>query len=135
MLNEPNDSQVSRILSSVTQPILSNAILSELLTWNGIVDNSRSVIYQPVSQAPPLVDFSMNQNTEIQNNSFISSNSGMSCLTSKRMIQEEVNSDVKRLRSFAPNYDIFNYLQQHKAQDWGLQNVGAVFYGSRLPNA
>ncbi|XP_019177684.1 PREDICTED: two-component response regulator ARR2-like [Ipomoea nil] len=131
MLNEPNGSQVSR----VTQPILSNGMSSELLARNGIVDNSRGAIYQPVSQA----DFSVNHNTEMQNNSFVSGNSGMSsCLASKRMmIPEEVNSDVKRPRGgggFAPpSYDIFNDLQQHKAQDdWG---VGAVFEASRLPNA
>nr|GMD63747.1 two-component response regulator ARR2-like [Ipomoea batatas] len=132
MLNEPNGTQVSR----VTQPILSNGMPSELLARNGIVDNSRGAIYQPVSQAQPLVDFSVNQNTEMQGNSFISGNSGMSCLASKRMmIQEGVNSDVKRPGGgFAPpSYDIFNDLQQHKAQDdWGM---GAVFEASRLPNA
>nr|GME05585.1 two-component response regulator ARR2-like [Ipomoea batatas] len=132
MLNEPNGTQVSR----VTQPILSNGMPSELLARNGIVDNSRGAIYQPVSQAQPLVDFSVNQNTEMQGNSFISGNSGMPCLTSKRMmIQEGVNSDVKRPGGgFAPpSYDIFNDLQQHKAQDdWGM---GAVFEASRLPNA
>ncbi|XP_031112706.1 two-component response regulator ARR2-like [Ipomoea triloba] len=128
MLNEPNGTQVSR----VTQPILSNGMPSELLARNGIVDNSRGAIYQPVSQAQPLVDFSVNQNTEMQGNSFISGNSGMSCLASKRI---EVNSDVKRpIGGFAPpSYDIFNDLQQHKAQDdWGM---GAVFEASRLPNA
>uniref|UniRef100_M1C606 Type-B response regulator n=1 Tax=Solanum tuberosum TaxID=4113 RepID=M1C606_SOLTU len=125
MLNETNNGQVSRPPLSMSQP-------AAVLSRNSIVDNVRGPIYNPVSQTSSMVDFSLNQTTELQNNSFplVSSNSGMSTLTSKRLLQEEVNSDIKGSRGFPPGYDIFEELHQQKTQDWGLPNIGSNFSAS-----
>ncbi|XP_049354888.1 two-component response regulator ARR2-like [Solanum verrucosum] len=125
MLNETNNGQVSRPPLSMSQP-------AAVLSRNSIVDNVRGPIYNPVSQTSSMVDFSLNQTTELQNNSFplVSSNSGMSTLTSKRLLQEEVNSDIKGSRGFPPGYDIFEELHQQKTPDWGLPNIGSNFGAS-----
>uniref|UniRef100_A0A3Q7GNQ7 Two-component response regulator n=1 Tax=Solanum lycopersicum TaxID=4081 RepID=A0A3Q7GNQ7_SOLLC len=125
MLNETNNGHVSRPPLSMSQP-------AAVLSRNSIVDNVRGPIYNPVSQTSSIVDFSLNQTTELQNNSFplVSSNSGMSTLTSKRLLQEEVNSDIKGSRGFPPGYDIFEELHQQKTQDWGLPNIGSNFGAS-----
>ncbi|CAN4095988.1 unnamed protein product [Withania somnifera] len=132
MLNETNNAQVSRSPLSMSQPLSSNGIPAAVLSRNSIVDNGRGPIYNPVSQASSMVDFSLNQTTDLQNNGFplVSSNSGMSTVSSKRLLQEEVNSDVKGSRGFPPGYDIFEELHQQKSQDWGLPNVGSIFGAS-----
>ncbi|KAJ8540381.1 hypothetical protein K7X08_030300 [Anisodus acutangulus] len=114
MLNETNNGQVSRPPLSISQPLSSNGI--------------RGPVYNQVSQASSMVDFSLNQNSELQNNGspLVSSNSGMSTLTSKRII----SSDIKGSRGFPPGYDIFEELHQQKSQDWGLTNVGSTFGAS-----
>ncbi|XP_019180836.1 PREDICTED: two-component response regulator ARR2-like isoform X2 [Ipomoea nil] len=116
MVNDPNGGQASRLPLSVPQPLLTGGVLG----GNSIVDNS-------VSHAPSTVAFSVNQGTELQTNSYTTSNSGVSSLTSRGMLREQANPDVKGTRGFVPGYDIFNDLHQHKAQDWGLQNVGTTF--------
>ncbi|XP_016487452.1 two-component response regulator ARR2 [Nicotiana tabacum] len=135
MLNETNNgSQVSRPpLSMSQQPLSSNGIPGAVLSRSGgIVANVRGPVYSPVSQASPMVDFSLNQNTELQNNSFplVSSDSGMSTMTSKRMLQEEVNSDIRRSRGFPSDYNMFDELHPQKSQDWGLSSVGSTFNAS-----
>ncbi|KAK4353722.1 hypothetical protein RND71_025916 [Anisodus tanguticus] len=114
MLNETNNGQVSRPPLSISQPLSSNGI--------------RGPVYNQVSQASSMVDFSLNQNSELQNNGspLVRSNSGMSTLTSKRII----SSDIKGSRGFPPGYDIFEELHQQKSQDWGLTNVGSTFGAS-----
>ncbi|XP_059317716.1 two-component response regulator ARR2-like isoform X1 [Lycium ferocissimum] len=126
MLNETNNGQVSRPPLSMSQPLSSNGIR------NSIVETVRGPVYNPVSQASSVVDFSLNQNAELQNNGFplVRSNSGMSTLTSKRLLQEEVNSDIKGSRGFPAGYDIFEELHQQKSQEWGLPNVGSTFGAS-----
>lgn len=127
MVNDPNGSQASRLPLSVPQPILSSAMPGGVLGGNSIVDNSCSAIHSSVSHTPSMVAFSVNQGTELQTNSYTTSNSGVSSLTSRGMLREQANPDVKGSRGFASSYDIFNDLHQHKAQDWGLQNVGSTF--------
>ncbi|XP_031097345.1 two-component response regulator ARR2-like isoform X3 [Ipomoea triloba] len=127
MVSDPNGSQASRLPLSVPQPILSSAMAGGVLGGNSIVDNSCSAIHSSVSHAPSTVAFSVNQGTELQTNSYTTSNSGVSSLTSRGMLREQANPDVKGSRGFVPSYDIFNDLHQHKAQDWGLQNVGSTF--------
>ncbi|CAN4105960.1 unnamed protein product [Withania somnifera] len=131
MLNETNNSQVSHPPLSMSQPLSSNGIPATVLSRNSIVDNGRGPVYNPVSQSSSMVDFSLNQTTELQNNSYplVSSNSGMST-TSKRLLQEEVNSDIKGSRAFPSGYDIFEELHQQKSQDWGLPNGGSTFCAS-----
>ncbi|PHU18492.1 Two-component response regulator ARR14 [Capsicum chinense] len=131
MLNESSNGQVSRPPLSMPQPLSSNGIPAAILSRNGIVDNVRGPVYNPVSQASSMVDFSLNQTTELQNSfPLVSSNSGMSTLTSKRLLPEEVNSDIKGSRGFPVGYDIFEELHQQKSQDWGIQNVGSAFGAS-----
>nr|AAQ10678.1 type-B response regulator [Catharanthus roseus] len=132
MLNENNASQISRLPSSVGQAILSNGIPSGVLGRNGIVDSVRGPVYTPVSQTSSLVDFSVSNSAELPGSTFPhASNSGISSLTPKGMMQEEVNSEGKGSRGFPSSYDIFSELQQHKTQDWGLQNVGSTFDGTQ----
>ncbi|KAF3618067.1 Two-component response regulator ARR1 [Capsicum annuum] len=123
-----NGSQVSRLPLSMQQS------LSPVLTQSGIVDNARGSVYNPVSQASSMVDFSVNQSKELQSYNFSlgSNSSGLSSLTNRGMLQEEVNSDIKGSRGFPSNYDIFNELQP-KSQNWGLQNDGSTFDTSLHP--
>ncbi|XP_060212696.1 two-component response regulator ARR2-like [Lycium barbarum] len=109
---QPSNGQVSRPPLSMSQPLSSNGIR------NSIVEN-------PASQAYSVVDVSLNQNAELQNNGFhlVSNNSG------KRLLQEEVNSDSK---GFPAGCDIFQELHQQKSQDWGLPNVGSTFSATVL---
>ncbi|KAA8527406.1 hypothetical protein F0562_034879 [Nyssa sinensis] len=135
MVNETNGSQISRLPSSLVQPIMSNGIASRVLARNGMVDNGRGAVYNSVTQASSLVDFSVNQNTDLPGNSFpLGNNSGMSSLTSKGVLQEEVSSEMKGSRGFVSSYDIFNELHQHKSQDWELQNIGLTFEASQHAN-
>uniref|UniRef100_A0A5B6YQH2 Two-component response regulator n=1 Tax=Davidia involucrata TaxID=16924 RepID=A0A5B6YQH2_DAVIN len=135
MVNETNGSQISRLPSSMPQPILSSGISSGVLARNGIVDRVRGAVYNSVSQASSMVDFSVNQNADLPGNNFrLGNNSGVSSLASKGVLQEEVNSEMKGSRGFVQSYDIFNELHQHKSQDWELQNVGLTFDASQHAN-
>ncbi|XP_015060321.1 two-component response regulator ARR2 [Solanum pennellii] len=132
-----NGSQVSRLPLSMQQSLSSEGLPGAVLAQSRIIDNARASAYNPVSQASSMVDFSVNQSKELQNYNFsLGSNSaGMSTLTNRGMLQEEVNSDIKGSRGFPSNYDIFNDLhQQPKPQNWGLQNVGSSFDSSHHPS-
>ncbi|XP_073137717.1 two-component response regulator ARR2 isoform X3 [Henckelia pumila] len=81
------------------------------------------------------VDFSRTQRTESAVNSFsLVSDSGISCLTSRGMTQNEVNSETKGSRSVFLNHDPFNEQNIDRNQDWGLQNVGSAFESAQLLN-
>ena len=135
MLNDPTGNHVSRIASSMGQPVLPNGIPGGLLTRNVIVENGRGGAgFNPVSQNPSVVEFPMNHTPELPGNSFpLGTNPGIPNIQSKGLL-EEVNSDMKGSRGFAPSYDIFNDLHQPKPQDWELQNVGMTFNASEHLN-
>lgn len=122
-----NESQVPRVQSSMGgPPMQSNGSGSGVLSRNGMA-------YNPVSQAaPPLVDFSVNQISELPGSGFpLGSTPGITSITSKGFNnQEEVSSNIKGTRGYAPNYDVFSELQQHKSQDWQFQNPGMTFASS-----
>ncbi|XP_059632777.1 two-component response regulator ARR2-like [Cornus florida] len=136
VMNETNGSQVSRIPSSIAQPIMSNGIATGVLARNGIVNNVRGALYNSVPHTTSMVDFSVDQNTELPGNTFpLGNDSGMiSSLTSKGVLQEEVDSEMKGSRGFVPSYDIFSELNQHKSQDWESENVGLIFDPSQHAN-
>ncbi|KAA8548999.1 hypothetical protein F0562_000683 [Nyssa sinensis] len=135
MGNETNGSQISRLSSTMAQPILTSGISTGVLARNGTVDRVRGAVYNPVSQVTSMVDFSVNQNTDLSGNSFcLGNNPGVSSLSSKGVLQEEVNSKMKGSSGFLPSYDIFNELHQQKSQDWELQNVGLTFDASQHAN-
>ncbi|XP_060197588.1 two-component response regulator ARR2-like [Lycium barbarum] len=137
MLNGANNgSQVSRLPLSMQQSLSSEGIPGAVLAQSGIVDNARGSVYNPVSQGSSMVDFSVNQSKELQSYNFSlgSNSSGMSSLTNRGMLQQEVNSDIKGSRGFPSNYDIFNELHQPKSQNWGLQNVGSTYDASHHPS-
>ncbi|KAJ8573912.1 hypothetical protein K7X08_010423 [Anisodus acutangulus] len=136
MLNGANNgSQVSRLPLSMQQSLSSEGIPGAVLAQSGIVDNAHGSVYNPVSQASSMVDFSVNQSKELQSYNFSlgSNSSGMSTMTNRGMLQEEVNSDIKGSRGFPSNYDIFNELQP-KSQNWSLQNVFSTFDASHHPS-
>ncbi|XP_048496665.1 two-component response regulator ARR2 isoform X3 [Beta vulgaris subsp. vulgaris] len=121
--NESVSSQVSRIQPSIGQPLHSNGTASAVLSRN-------SMGYDPVSQAGPVVDFSVNQISELPGNGFpLGSTPGMTSISSKGFNQEEVSSDIKVTRGFVGSYDLFSELQ-HKSQDWQLQNPNMSYAGS-----
>ncbi|KAL2921221.1 Two-component response regulator ARR2 [Bienertia sinuspersici] len=123
ILNETVNSQVSRIQPSIGQPLQSNGAANAVLSRNGMA------AYDPVSQAGPVVDFSVNQIPELPGNSFpLGSTPGMTSIASKGFNQEEVSSDVKVTRGFVGSYDMFSELQ-HKPQEWQLQNPNMSFAG------
>ncbi|KAL3505670.1 hypothetical protein ACH5RR_031052 [Cinchona calisaya] len=132
MLNENKGGHVSRLPLSIGQTILSNGIPGGVLARNGTADRVRGAVCTPVSQTSSLLDFSVNNSAEMPDNNFAHrSNLGISSLTSKGIIQEEVNSEVKESRGFLHGYDIFDELQQHKAPNWGVQSVGSTFDASQ----
>ena len=124
-LNESLGSHVPQIRTSIGQSMQSNGTNPGVLSRNGLA-------YNPVSQAtPPVADFSVNQISDLPGTGFpIGSTPGLTSITSKRLNQGEVTSDMKGTRGYAPNYDVFNELQQHKSQDWQLQNPGMTFGSS-----
>uniref|UniRef100_A0A7C9DKZ9 Two-component response regulator n=1 Tax=Opuntia streptacantha TaxID=393608 RepID=A0A7C9DKZ9_OPUST len=125
ILNENLGSHVTRIQSSIGQSMQSNGTNTGVLSRNGVA-------YNTVSQAtPPVADFSVHQISDLPGTGFpIGSTPGITSITSKGFNQEEVTSNIKGTRGYAPNYDVFNELQQHKSQDWQLQNPGMSFGGS-----
>lgn len=124
-LNESLGGHVPQIQTSIGQSMQSNGTNTGVLSRNGLA-------YNPVSQATPSVaDFSVNQISDLPGTGFpIGSTPGVTSITSKRLNQGEVTSDMKGTRGYAPNYDMFNELQQHKSQDWQLQNSGMTFGSS-----
>ncbi|KZV35332.1 hypothetical protein F511_38840 [Dorcoceras hygrometricum] len=79
------------------------------------------------------VDFPRTQRAESAANSFsLVSDSGISCLTSKGMAQNEVNSETKRSRNVYLNHDIFHEQNIGRNQEWGVQNVGPAFDSAQL---
>lgn len=88
-----------------------------------------------VSQPSTIVDFSSSQRTELPENSFsLLSSSGVSTLSPKGILQEEVNSEVKGHHSFLPNYDISEQNHHHRNQDWVMHNGGSYLEARRHPN-
>lgn len=127
MLNEVGSNQVLNIPSSVGQPGLSQAIPGSVFSRYGI-DNVRAPTYTSLSQPSSVVEFSRSQGMELSGNSIpLTSNSAIPSFTSKGMLQEEVNSEMKGSRSFLPNFDVFNELSQNRTDNWGLQNVGSTY--------
>ncbi|XP_022760633.1 two-component response regulator ARR2-like [Durio zibethinus] len=125
-----------RLPSSMGQPILSNGIAANVSTRNGIPENIRAPGYNPVSQTSSMLNFPMNHTSELPGNSFpLGSTPGISSLTSRRAFQEEVNSEIKVPSGFMPSYAIFNDLNQHKPQNWELENVGMTFDASQHSNS
>ncbi|XP_057806064.1 two-component response regulator ARR2-like isoform X2 [Salvia miltiorrhiza] len=135
MLNEVGSNQVLNLPSSVGQPGLSQAIPGSVFSRYGI-DNVRAPTYASLSQPSSVVEFSRSQGIELSGNTIpLSSNSGIPSFTSKGMLQEEVNSEMKGPRGFLPNFDVFNELNQNRTDDWGLQNVGSSFESPQHSNA
>ncbi|XP_022849310.1 two-component response regulator ARR2-like isoform X1 [Olea europaea var. sylvestris] len=134
ILNEISGTHVLTLPSSPGQPMLSRALPSSVLPRNGI-ENVHGGTLGSVSQPSPDLEFSINQGDEFPGNSFpLTSNSGISILTSKGMPQEEVNSEMKMPRGYLPNYDTSDELNQNRTQDWGMQNVGSTFDVSQHSN-
>lgn len=96
-LNNSPASHFSGIPSTIRKPVVSGTIMR----GNGTADNSQAPGYNLVSPASLMVNFPMNQTTELSNNFSLHSNS----MVSKGVFQEEISS----------NYDVFN--------DWDSQNV------------
>ncbi|XP_057541438.1 two-component response regulator ARR2-like isoform X2 [Amaranthus tricolor] len=123
IINENVNCPVSRIQPSIGQSLQSNGTGSAVLPRN-------AVPYDPLPQAAPVVDYSVNQISELPGNSFpLGSNPGITSMTSKGFSQEEICPDIKVTRRFVGNYDMLSDLQQ-KPQDWQLQNPNISYAGS-----
>ncbi|XP_062108699.1 two-component response regulator ARR2-like isoform X2 [Humulus lupulus] len=132
ILNESSSGHAPRLPSSVTQPMVTSGVLGR----NGISDNGRGSGYNPVMQNSSMLNFPLNQSSELPGNSFPLGNPpSISGLTSKGAFQEDVNSEIKGSAGFMPSYDIFNDLNQHKSNDWDIQNVGLTYDASRQSNS
>ncbi|XP_058203154.1 two-component response regulator ARR2-like isoform X1 [Rhododendron vialii] len=144
-----NGSQSSSLVTQISQPQsrpqilndangnhLSSGIRSGGFARNGEVDeNVGAAVYNRVCQPSSMVDFSISRKTDFQGNSFpLGNNSGVSTITSKGVLQEEVNLEMKGSRGFTPSYDIFNEQHQQRSHDWELGNVGPTFDTSRRGN-
>lgn len=136
MLNEAAGGHVPRLPSSMGQPIVSNGIPGGVLGRNGIVDNGRGSGYDPILQNSSLMNFPLNHAPDLPGNSFpLGSTPGLSSLASKGAYPDEVTSEIKGSAGFMPSYDIFNDLNQHKSNDWDIQNVGITFDASQHSNS
>ncbi|XP_022869364.1 two-component response regulator ARR2-like isoform X2 [Olea europaea var. sylvestris] len=134
ILNEINGSHVSGLSSSFGQPTLSQPNPSGVLTRSEI-DNVCGAVYSSVSHPSVTVDFSVNPCTQLPGNRFAPvSNSKMSTLVSKGILQEEAKSDTKGSRGFLSNYGVFSNLNQNRTPDWGLHNVGPAFEPTQHSN-
>ncbi|KAL5541905.1 hypothetical protein UlMin_009615 [Ulmus minor] len=135
ILNETSGGHVSRLPSSIGQPLVSSSIGSGVLGRNGISDNGRGG-YNPVLQNSSMLNFPMNHASELPGGSFsLGSTSDLSSLTSKPSFPEDVNPEIKGSNVFVQSYDIFNDLNQHKSNDWDIQNIGLTFDGSQHLNS
>nr|XP_011461762.1 PREDICTED: two-component response regulator ARR1-like isoform X2 [Fragaria vesca subsp. vesca] len=136
IMNESTGTHVPRLPSSIGQPMVSNGIPTGVIGRNGISDGGRGTGYNPVPQNSSMLNFPLNNTPELTGNSYtLGSTQGMSSLTPKGSFPEEVNSEIKRSGGLVPSYDIFNELQQHKSNDWNLQNVGLTFDASHHANS
>ncbi|KAH6785929.1 hypothetical protein C2S51_038384 [Perilla frutescens var. frutescens] len=134
MLNEVGSNQVLNLPASVGQPGLSQPIPGAVFGRYGI-DNVRAPTYNSLSQPSSVVDFSRSQGMELSGNTIpLASNSGITTFTSKGMLQEDLNSEMKGSRSFLPSFDAFNELNQNRTEDWSLQNVGSTFETAQHSN-
>lgn len=138
LVNSPHGGQSSQSGSILMQmgqpqsrgPIGQQPVLSNGISRNGVGENGRTMGYNSVTQNPPLLNFPLNQSSELPGNSFpLASTPGISTLTSKGTFNEDVvNSEIKGSAGFIASYDIFHDLQQHKPQNnWDLPNVGLNF--------
>lgn len=136
ILNDAMSGHVPRLPTTMKQSIVSTGVASGVLGRNGIADNGRAAGYNPVMQNNSMLNFPINQASELPGNSFpLGSASTMSSLPSKGTFQDEVTSEVKGSVAFVPSYDIFNDLNQHKSNDWDIQNVGLTFDASQQSNS
>ncbi|WCJ23373.1 Two-component response regulator ARR1 [Euphorbia peplus] len=135
MLNGTTGSHVSTLSSPMGQPVLANTITGSVLARNGLAENGRGTGYNSVSQSSSIMNFPLNNASELPGNSFqLGSSTGISSLTSKGTFQDEVNSEMKGSVGFMPSYDIFSDLNQHKSHEWELDNVGMTFNASQQNN-
>ncbi|KAL4283248.1 hypothetical protein GQ457_16G030680 [Hibiscus cannabinus] len=135
VINDSSLGHATRLLSPMGQPILSNGIAANVSTKTGIQENVRAPSYNPVLQTSSMLNFPMNHASELPGNSFpLGTTPGIPSLTPKVAFQEDVNSDSKGSVGFMPSYDIFNDLNQHKPQNWELQNIGMTFDASQHSN-
>ncbi|CAN1247451.1 Two-component response regulator ARR1 [Linum perenne] len=136
MLNEiTTTSHISRIPSTTGQPVMSNAVAEGILTTNGLNESNRQVGYNSVSQSSSMMNFPFNSSVGLRNNSYpLVNNSDVSNLISKCTYQEDATPEIKGSPGLMPSYERFSDLNQQKAHDWELQNVGLPFNASQQGN-
>ncbi|GAA0186869.1 winged helix/forkhead transcription factor [Lithospermum erythrorhizon] len=129
VMSETNGSQVPRMHYSMGQCSSPNAIPGGLLDPKGLGING---VHNPLFQASYLAALGMNQNTGLPANGFpVLSNLGMPTLSSKSILQQDVNPGINGSRGFVPSYDILNELHHQKPRNRG-QNVRSMFDVSQL---
>ncbi|KAK8998822.1 hypothetical protein V6N11_070007 [Hibiscus sabdariffa] len=128
ILGDSTVNHTPRLLSSVGQPILSNGMASSVASRDGIPEHIGALGCNPISQASSMPNFPMNHTSDLPGNSFpLESTPGVSSFASKGAYQEDVSLEIIGSGGFVPSYDIFDDLNQHKPQNWELQNVGMTF--------
>ncbi|MED6130336.1 hypothetical protein PIB30_000231 [Stylosanthes scabra] len=126
MLSENTGPHLPRLPSSLGQPSASNGTSNGLMGRNGIARSTRAPGYNPVPQSSSMMNFPINQTTEMPISGFpLGSTPGISSITTKGSFQEEVTSGIKVTGGFVPNYDIFSELQ--KPHDWEVTNPGLTY--------
>ncbi|KAL1359088.1 hypothetical protein HN51_004338 [Arachis hypogaea] len=130
-----NGSHVNQLPTSLLQPTVPNRISNGVIR-NGIASSSNiNAAYNQVPQSSSFLNFPMNQTNEMSVRSFpLGSHPGISNITTKGMLQEEVTSGIKGSSGFVPNYDIFNELQPQKSQDWDLTTAGLTYDATQHSN-
>ena len=135
MLSENTGSHVNRLPASLLQPTVPNGISNGIL-GNGIASSSSmNPAYNQVLQSSSVLNCPMNQTNELSVGSFpLGSNPGISNITTKGMLQEEVTSGIKGSSGFVPSYDIFNELHHQKSHNWDLPNTGLTYNATQHAN-
>lgn len=125
-INNSPAGHLPRIPSTIRKPIISGSITR----GNGAADNSQGPGYNLISPASSMVNFPMNQTTELSNNFSLQSDSMVSTLTCKGVFQEEISSDLKGSGGLMSSYDVYNDLHLQKSHDWDSQNVSSLAFGT-----
>lgn len=132
ILNESTSTSVTRLPPTIQQSILPNGTTGGVLARNEFTNNSRGGGYNLVTPASTMINFPMNQTTELPGNSFpLQSTPGMSSIVQKGRFSDGVNSDIKGSEGFVPSYEMFRDLHPQKPHDWDLQHVGVTFDASQ----
>ncbi|CAN1247453.1 Two-component response regulator ARR2 [Linum perenne] len=119
-LHHPGSSLGSMNMEVNSHGSQSGSLMMKMSPPQGLNESNRQVGYNSVSQSSSMMNFPFN--------------SSVSNLISKCTYQEDATPEIKGSPGLMPSYERFSDLNQQKAHDWELQNVGLPFNASQQGN-